>query len=246
MRFRDLACALLLLAGGPLLAFAQVTPSDTGRVTGFVWTADNSPVVGATVQLRDTMSGKVFATTQSDATGEFTFTAPSGAYVVELIGADGRAVTVSSPLALAAGDTIATFVRVGNLLPVVMSTALWEVSFGPHILRQNDATHAGGAVALGYVTNRVTTHLQAGWTRRDGHNDWRALAGPRVALTDGGRISLFVHGLAGVVIRNSESRFAWAAGGGANIRSNGRLGVRLQLEALSDTGGRASAWVVIR
>lgn len=228
------------------MASAQVTAADTGRVTGFVWTADDSPVVGAPVQLRDTMSGHVYATTTSDAQGAFSFTAPSGAYVVELIGRDGRAVTVSSPLALAAGDTIATFVRIGNLLPDVFTTAVWEVAFGPHVLRQDEATHGGGAVAVAYVMNRVTANVQAGWTRRAGHNDWRVMAGPRLVLTESGRIGLFVHGLAGVVIRNSASRFAWAAGGGANIRGNGRLGFRLQLEALSDTGGRASAWVVIR
>jgi len=111
----------------------------------------------------------------------------------------------------------------------------------------------GGGVAVGYRVGRLTPMLEVTGTRRDGHNDWRALAGLRLWVRDGARGGLYVHGGAGTLIRNSEAGAALMAGLGVEWRAPGGVAVRLQgdltrdrADAVTAGGGRVSAWLVVR
>jgi hypothetical protein len=87
-------------------------------VLGVAWKVDNTPLAGASVRLRNLTTGKVEAKAVADATGQFTF-APieGGTYVVELLGTNGKVVTVGHAFVIGQGETVATFVRLGTKVP---------------------------------------------------------------------------------------------------------------------------------
>jgi carboxypeptidase family protein len=90
----------------------------SSAVMGMAWTAENNPIPNAHVQLRELTSGKVSAVAITDETGRFTFTnLEGGTYVVELVGANGKVLTVGHAFVIAPGDTVATFVRLGTKVP---------------------------------------------------------------------------------------------------------------------------------
>src|SRR5258708_17038652 len=87
-------------------------------VLGAAWKVDNSPIPGARVQLRNLVSGKVEARAVADLSGQFTFSRiEGGTYVVELLGENGKIVTVGHAFVIAPGETVATFVRLGTKVP---------------------------------------------------------------------------------------------------------------------------------
>ena len=64
------------------------------------------------------MSGKVEATAVADQAGQFTFPRiEGGTYVVELVGENGKILTVGHAFVIAPGETVATFVRLGTKVP---------------------------------------------------------------------------------------------------------------------------------
>jgi hypothetical protein len=70
------------------------------------------------VQLRNLDDGEVVATTVGDEAGKFTFAnIEPGTYVVELVGANGKVITVGQAFVIAQGETVATFVRIGSKAP---------------------------------------------------------------------------------------------------------------------------------
>lgn len=106
-------------------------------VTGYLWTANNSPIQNATVQLRNTVNGQVEMYTKTNGVGEFLFTdMKGGSYVIEYVdnagqtaaagaasGASaatnaGGVIAVGSPFSVAPGETVATFVRSLNNVPI--------------------------------------------------------------------------------------------------------------------------------
>jgi hypothetical protein len=94
------------------------TSSSSTSIMGSAWNADNSPIPGARVQLRDLVSGKVRAAAVADENGRFTFTnIERGTYVVELVGQNGKIITVGHAFVIAPGETVATFVRLGDRVP---------------------------------------------------------------------------------------------------------------------------------
>jgi len=108
------------MAAGPIAARSFRGPRVTGStsIVGSAWKADNSPIPGATVQLRDVVSGKVTATAVADENGRFSFSGiEGGTYVVELLDASGKVATVGHAFVIAPGETIATFVRLGSKVP---------------------------------------------------------------------------------------------------------------------------------
>jgi hypothetical protein len=117
-----LGTALLAAAGGPRKVGAAATPR-TGAdartvIVGAAWAADNSPLGHARLQLRDIVSGRVEATTVADEKGQFTVHGvQGGTYVVELIGANDKILVVGHPFAIAPGETVSTFVRLGTKVP---------------------------------------------------------------------------------------------------------------------------------
>src|SRR5258708_32175183 len=87
-------------------------------VLGAAWKVEHSPIPGGRVQLVNLVSGKVEARAVADLSGQFTFSRiEGGTYVVELLGENGKIVTVGHAFVIAPGETVATFVRLGTKVP---------------------------------------------------------------------------------------------------------------------------------
>jgi hypothetical protein len=85
---------------------------------GSAWNAANAPLPGAHLQLRNVGNGKIVARANADEAGHFVFTnLDSGSYVVELVTETGKILTVGQTFAIAPGETVATFVRLGTKTP---------------------------------------------------------------------------------------------------------------------------------
>jgi hypothetical protein len=91
-------------------------------VVGYLWTANNSAIPDATVQLRNTVTGQVEFFTQSNAIGEFTFNnVAGGSYVIEYASEQaGSLLALGHPFTVAPGETVATFVRMSNAIPALI------------------------------------------------------------------------------------------------------------------------------
>lgn len=130
-----------------------------------------------------------------------------------------------------------------------------EGSVTVHALRREDSskTWLGGGVGGAWSGNTLGIAAEATLTRREGHNDWHALAGPRVVLPGQSRARVFLQLLAGTVIRQKEARFSAQAGGGVDFGLGGRTSLRLLLAGMRDqtesgprVGGRLSVGLVVR
>jgi hypothetical protein len=105
-------------ARSPVRVGASFGPGGSTSVLGVAWKVDNTPIPNAHVQLRNLLSGKVEANAVADQIGQFTFPRiESGTYVVELIGQNGKILTVGHAFVIAPGETVATFVRLGTKVP---------------------------------------------------------------------------------------------------------------------------------
>jgi Carboxypeptidase regulatory-like domain len=90
----------------------------TATIVGYIWSADSSPIPSATLRLRNVVSGDVAVTASSNESGRFTFAdVDEGTYVVEYVDANGNVLAVGSPFAVAAGETVSTFLRLGSRGP---------------------------------------------------------------------------------------------------------------------------------
>lgn len=120
-----------------------------------------------------------------------------------------------------------------------------EGSVTVHALRRDDSskTWPGGGVGAAWNGSRLALASEAAITRRDGHNDWHALAGPRVLLFSHPRTRVFLQVLAGTVIRQKEAQFSAQAGGGVDISLSPRTSLRFLLAGLRDhtSGGTLSS-----
>jgi hypothetical protein len=115
------ACALATApphAAGAQALGAQAVVRQAGSVTGTAWYRDNTPVAHGLLQLRDVATGRVLASSRADAQGRFTFPAVApGVYVVELVNDDGGVRGVGQVFSVSAGETVATFIRIGTEVP---------------------------------------------------------------------------------------------------------------------------------
>ncbi|HSL24317.1 MAG TPA: carboxypeptidase-like regulatory domain-containing protein [Vicinamibacterales bacterium] len=90
----------------------------SGRVFGFVWNASNDPIANANVRLRNVTTGGVEAHAVSAENGEFSFgDLEGGTYVVECVDGRGRVLGVSHVFSIWPGETVATFIRLGDRAP---------------------------------------------------------------------------------------------------------------------------------
>lgn len=107
-------------AAGGAATGANAASARSTSVVGYLWTANNSAVSNATVQLRNTVTGQVDFFTQSNAIGEFTFNnVAGGSYVIEYAADQaGSLLALGHPFTVAPGETVATFLRMSNALPV--------------------------------------------------------------------------------------------------------------------------------
>jgi hypothetical protein len=99
-------------ADAPVAARAITHASGWAVVTGRAWHADDTPIASARLRLRTVTTGKIAATTVSNTSGEFTFIdMPAGTYIVELLSNGGKIRGISGVVAVARGESVATFVR---------------------------------------------------------------------------------------------------------------------------------------
>lgn len=127
----------------------------------------------------------------------------------------------------------------------------WEFGVGPHVIyrESSGSTHFGGGVSLARRYDRLALVLEGSGTRRQGHNDWRAVGGPRLIFGGDARSSYFAHVLAGTLIRQHESGWAVLPGLGFELRSGGERALRFQVDApiersqsQTTTSVRGSVW----
>jgi hypothetical protein len=87
-------------------------------IVGHAWTADNAPIEGAKLRLRNVADGRIAATATADETGRFTFTkVEGGSYVVEIVNDAGKVLAIGHSFSIVPGETIGTFVRLGARTP---------------------------------------------------------------------------------------------------------------------------------
>jgi hypothetical protein len=128
----------------------------------------------------------------------------------------------------------------------------WEFGLGPHVVFREGSTgtHVGGGVTVARRFEKIAGVVEAGGTRRDGHNDWRIIGGPRLTFGGGARTSFFVQALAGTLIRQNASDWAVLPGFGINVRWTDSRAIRFQFDApiersqsRSASSVRASLWL---
>jgi hypothetical protein len=86
--------------------------ATTGTIVGMAWKADNTPLPGPRVRLRDVATGRGIATTTGDGKGEFRFDRiEPGAYAVELLSDRDRVLAIGELFGLRPNETVATVVR---------------------------------------------------------------------------------------------------------------------------------------
>lgn len=98
-------------AAGRLGAAGVQAPAGTGVINGTAQSAAGQTLPNYTVRLRNLQTGQLVGTTNSSATGSFSFTglAPAS-YVVEIVNQDGAIVGSSAAIPVAAGGTVSVAV----------------------------------------------------------------------------------------------------------------------------------------
>jgi hypothetical protein len=92
--------------------------SRATSIVGVAWNADNSPLPGARVRLRNVVTGKVAMTALANETGQFTFASlEPGSYLIELVNEHDKILTVGQTFTIEPGETVATFVRLAAKAP---------------------------------------------------------------------------------------------------------------------------------
>lgn len=100
-------------------------------VVGYLWTANDTAIGDATVQLRNTVTGQVEALTRTNGIGEFIFNnVDGGSYVVEYAAdqAASQLLALGHPFTVAPGQTVVTFVRMSNVIPALIPDAVSNVA----------------------------------------------------------------------------------------------------------------------
>ncbi|MEO6223045.1 MAG: hypothetical protein ABIP90_07325 [Vicinamibacterales bacterium] len=129
----------------------------------------------------------------------------------------------------------------------------WEFGLGPQVVyrESSSSTHFGGGVTVARRLGRFAAVLEGSGTRRQGHNDWRVIGGPRLAFGAGARSAYFAHVLAGSLIRQKTAGWAVLPGVGFEARVGDTHAVRLQIDAPIEhtqdrtvNSVRASVWFV--
>lgn len=111
---RGVALAAMLVGLASGVSLAQVrSASGYALVRGMVWNADNSPVPGGNVRLRNLYTGRVEAGGITNERGEFDFErVPSASYLTEAVDEAGKVLAVGQTFRIESSETIATFIRI--------------------------------------------------------------------------------------------------------------------------------------
>ena len=90
----------------------------SAAITGSVWREGNVAVPGARVRLRNYATGRLADTTQANDLGRFVFrNLEGGHYLLEVVNETGKVLAIGQPLAVAPGETVATFLRLASRAP---------------------------------------------------------------------------------------------------------------------------------
>ena len=111
------ASALSSLGSG-----SSVTGSRVTSVMGYLWAGEGTPVSNATVQLRNIVTGQIEQVSSTLQNGAFAFqNVTSGTYAIEYVtDSAGRVLAVGQAFSVAPGETVATFVRLGGKLALLV------------------------------------------------------------------------------------------------------------------------------
>jgi hypothetical protein len=126
------------------------------QIMGYLWTANNGAITDASVQIRNTVTNVVESVTKTNAAGEFLFqNVNPGEYVIEYVTDSARSslIAVGHPFTVSPGETVATFVRLSNGLPMLLPNELGN-------LTSNVATQAVTTAATEGVTAVATPLVQ--------------------------------------------------------------------------------------
>jgi hypothetical protein len=131
------------------------------------------------------------------------------------------------------------------------SPSSWEFGLGPVVAFRDDATHLGGGLTLAHRFDRFAIAFEGSGVRREGHNDWRVVGGPRAILGARGATSAFAQVLAGALIRSSQSNWAVLPGVGVDAAIGGSRALRFQFDVPVErdqgrtvTSARGSVWII--
>jgi hypothetical protein len=127
----------------------------------------------------------------------------------------------------------------------------WEFGLGPVVAHRDDATHLGGGLTIAHRADRFAIAFEGSGVRREGHNDWRVVGGPRAILETRGSSSYFAQVLAGAFIRSSQSNWAVLPGMGVDAAIGGNRALRVQIDVPVErdqgrtvTSVRGSVWII--
>ena len=121
-----------LRGSGALGAGAGTSMGRLSAVMGYLWTAQDGAIGNATVQLRNTVTNAIIDQVQTDAVGGFVFSnIDSGQYVVEYVTDNAKGLmALGHPFTAAPGETVATFVRIANQVPLIVPDLAQNVAAG--------------------------------------------------------------------------------------------------------------------
>ena len=123
---------------------------------GYLWSSNNGAMTNAAVQIRDTVSNAVVDIAKTNATGEFIFqNVTPGEYVIEYVSdSSTKLLAIGHPFTVSPGETVATFVRLTNGLPMLLPNELSN-------LTSNVAAQAVTSAATEGVTALATPLVSA-------------------------------------------------------------------------------------
>ena len=130
--------------------------SKSTQIMGYLWTANNGAISDATVQIRNTVTNTVEAFTKTNPAGEFVFqNVNPGEYMIEYVtdSAKHSLLALGHPFTVSPGETVATFVRLSNGLPMLLPNELSNVA-------NNVASQAITSAASQGVTSIATPLIQ--------------------------------------------------------------------------------------
>jgi hypothetical protein len=130
--------------------------SKSTHIMGYLWTAQNGAIPDATVQIRNTVTISIEAFAKTNPAGEFVFqNVNPGEYMIEYVTDSTKhtLIALGHPFTVSPGETVATFVRLSNGLPMLLPNELSN-------LASNAASQAVTSAASQGVTAVATPLIQ--------------------------------------------------------------------------------------
>jgi len=142
--------------GAPVGAFAAGRPAarqqnQSATVKGDVKNAQGEKLVQNKLRIRNSSTGQIAADLTTDANGSFVGSVPAGSYVVEIVGADGNVIGLSTVFTVAAGSTATVSVTASAVAAV---TAAGATAGGLSVFGLGTVTSIaviGGAATAGII-----------------------------------------------------------------------------------------------